>query len=240
MKEQLQHQHIAICACTSRSFIDKDKIVIIASMLRANGYDVTIESDLCQLFSVNSSRLSEIISGTILACYPRAVRSLSNWRGLEAVRTADIRNQTEKEILSLFDLAPDQEVVNTEKEQIWREIEALPTTESDAWFPVIDKTRCTECGKCYDFCLFGVYGITNKRTTVIHPQNCKNNCPACARVCPARAIVFPKYDKSPINGGSKDDEPFNSQEMDTMYRERLRYKLQQRRAGVPLTREEIL
>jgi len=31
-------------------------------------------------------------------------------------------------------------------------------------------------------------------------DNCKTNCPACSRVCPEVAIMFPKYTSGPING----------------------------------------
>src|SRR5262249_33509663 len=30
--------------------------------------------------------------------------------------------------------------------------------------------------------------------------SCKTNCPACSRVCPEAAIMFPKYKAGPING----------------------------------------
>ena len=33
-----------------------------------------------------------------------------------------------------------------------------------------------------------------------NPANCKTNCPACARICPQVAIIFPKHKTSPING----------------------------------------
>ena len=31
-------------------------------------------------------------------------------------------------------------------------------------------------------------------------SNCKTDCPACSRVCPEVAILFPKYKAGPING----------------------------------------
>jgi NAD-dependent dihydropyrimidine dehydrogenase PreA subunit len=69
------------------------------------------------------------------------------------------------------------------------------------WFPVIDFSRCTQCMQCLSFCLFGVFGVTaDRRIAVQQPQNCKANCPACSRVCPETAIIFPKYGQSPING----------------------------------------
>jgi ferredoxin len=36
---------------------------------------------------------------------------------------------------------------------------------------------------------------------VKNPTSCKTDCPACARVCPETAIIFPKYSAPPINGG---------------------------------------
>jgi Pyruvate/2-oxoacid:ferredoxin oxidoreductase delta subunit len=69
------------------------------------------------------------------------------------------------------------------------------------WFPVIDYDRCTNCMQCLSFCLFGVYGVDEQhRITVQTSENCKTNCPACSRVCPEAAIVFPKYKAGPING----------------------------------------
>lgn len=69
------------------------------------------------------------------------------------------------------------------------------------WFPVIDYSRCTNCMQCLSFCLFDVYGVDeNSRITVQHESNCKTDCPACSRVCPEVAILFPKYKKGPING----------------------------------------
>ena len=69
------------------------------------------------------------------------------------------------------------------------------------WFPVIDYDRCTNCMQCLSFCLFGVYGVDDQhRIQVQNNDNCKTNCPACSRVCPEAAIMFPKYKAGPING----------------------------------------
>jgi MinD superfamily P-loop ATPase len=50
------------------------------------------------------------------------------------------------------------------------------------------------------FCPFGVYSVCRERVVVTAPRNCKDNCPACARVCPRQAIIFPKVAESPIDG----------------------------------------
>ena len=76
------------------------------------------------------------------------------------------------------------------------------------WFPVIDFNRCTNCMQCLSFCLFDVYGVDNdQQIQVQNNSNCKTDCPACSRVCPEVAILFPKYRNGPINGDeiSKDD-----------------------------------
>jgi NAD-dependent dihydropyrimidine dehydrogenase PreA subunit len=66
---------------------------------------------------------------------------------------------------------------------------------------VIDTDRCTNCMQCLTFCLFDVYGVASDHTLrVENPANCKVNCPACSRVCPEVAIMFPKYHAGPIDG----------------------------------------
>ena len=69
------------------------------------------------------------------------------------------------------------------------------------WFPVIDYQRCTNCMQCLSFCLFDVYGVSpDSKIQVRNQDNCKTDCPACSRVCPEVAIMFPKYRHGPING----------------------------------------
>lgn len=69
------------------------------------------------------------------------------------------------------------------------------------WFPVIDYDRCTNCMQCLSFCLFDVYGTSSDgQIQVQNNDNCKTDCPACSRVCPEVAIMFPKYAGGPING----------------------------------------
>lgn len=229
-------EHITICACASRTFIDKEKVAVIAASLRKKGYPVSIEPDLCKKVIQQSSDMEKIASGIILACYPRAIHAHLDWLGLKTNKSLDIRNTSVEDILGEFQMSSAD--IATEKDAIYAEIKAFPVEEgTDAWNPVLDKERCTECGKCHDFCLFGVYTIENKKVRVTQPRNCKNNCPACARMCPSKAIIFPKYEKSPINGGMSQEEIFNPEEMDKMYRERLRMRLQQRRTSVSLLKK---
>ncbi len=70
------------------------------------------------------------------------------------------------------------------------------------WYPVIDYSRCTNCMECIDFCLFGVYGVDGQERILVENQDeCKKGCPACSRVCPEHAIIFPEY-KTPAIAGA--------------------------------------
>jgi NAD-dependent dihydropyrimidine dehydrogenase PreA subunit len=80
--------------------------------------------------------------------------------------------------------------------------EQLLTPADRRWYPVIDYSRCTNCLECLDFCLFGVYGVDKlDRITVENQDSCKKGCPACSRVCPEQAIMFPDY-KTPAIAGA--------------------------------------
>lgn len=82
------------------------------------------------------------------------------------------------------------------------------------WFPVIDYDRCTNCMQCLSFCLFGVYGVDPQgRIQAQQQDNCKTNCPACSRVCPEAAIMFPKYKSGPINGDAVSDADLQREKM---------------------------
>ena len=80
--------------------------------------------------------------------------------------------------------------------------EQLLAAPNRRWYPVIDYSRCTNCLECLDFCLFGVYGVDPLDRIFVESQDsCKKGCPACSRVCPANAIIFPDY-KTPAIAGA--------------------------------------
>lgn len=112
-----------------------------------------------------------------------------------------------------FDTAQVVALVESERRQ---EQDGAPGKDWKPWFPVIDYDRCTNCMQCLSFCLFGVYDVDDeKQIDVANPQKCKTNCPACSRVCPEVAILFPKYKNGPINGDVVQAEDLQREKMKT-------------------------
>ena len=226
---------IIICACASRKFIDKPQVAKLATVLTRQGFEVKVEDDLCRMVEQNSARLEAVAESTVIACHERAVRNLLKFRGYEARAVFDLRQHEPNAILK--ELEVDAELNEADKE-ITARIEAMePEIGQDAWFPVIDEDRCINCRKCHDFCLFGVYAMEGKKVKVVHPENCKNNCPACARTCPKMAVIFPKYTQSPINGGVE-EEGETAIRIDTneLYNQALRERLANRRSAFILNK----
>lgn len=83
--------------------------------------------------------------------------------------------------------------------------DALRTEYGVPWYPVIDRARCSGCSTCHDYCLFSVYARDpsrppGERIRVAAPLNCKTGCPACARLCPEGALIFPFCQEAELNG----------------------------------------
>jgi len=69
------------------------------------------------------------------------------------------------------------------------------------WYPVVDLGRCTHCLECLNFCLFGVYGLGPANSILVEqPDACRAGCPACSRICPQGAIMFPQHQDPAIAG----------------------------------------
>ena len=72
------------------------------------------------------------------------------------------------------------------------------------WYPVIDYSRCGSCLECLNFCLFGVFGVDELGQLLVEqPDACRDGCPACSRVCPSHAIIFPQHNSPAIAGDSE-------------------------------------
>lgn len=83
-----------------------------------------------------------------------------------------------------------------------------PTRRTEAtrerWYPVIDRDRCSGCLECLNFCLFGVYGMDTEDNLLIEQADaCRAGCPACSRICPEGAIMFPQHTDPAIAGDAE-------------------------------------
>ena len=199
------HPHILYCHCAQARLLSDDGRRAVLERLCASGVDFEAVPDLCALAMRRDvllqklARASELI---VIACHARAVQGLFAAAGAplreDGVKLLDLRARPAEEIISAL---PAGAGGCRDTTQLAAGLEAHREAKP-VWFPVVDFARCTHCMQCRSFCLFGVYGKdAGGRLEVQHPENCKPDCPACARVCPELAIIFPRYKQEPINGG---------------------------------------
>ncbi|WP_372776434.1 ATP-binding protein [Mangrovibacterium sp.] len=192
---------ILFCRCGANLISDK-RADDLANSLKELDADVIELHDLCA-FSVHApQKLVEMVAGyrqkTIVACYPRAIKYLLQQGGAELgdYRVLNFRELNDESIIT--QLHTTHSIARGEANyRLERTDLTVP-----AWYPVIDVSRCTVCGQCARFCLFGVYRFKRKSLEVVNPLSCKNNCPACGRTCPAQAIIFPRLVENSVLSGA--------------------------------------
>ena len=206
---------VLFCNCSYSQVISEGVKSEVLNAIKGAGVEFEAVTDLCEMSAKKNpvlKRLAKEKRIKIAACYPRAVKWLFHASGAplpqEGVEFLNMRTSSAEEIISL--LLGEKTPVRSKREiQLQEKGEWIP------WFPVIDYDRCKNCMQCLNFCLFGVYGLDEKgQVQVINPAGCKTNCPACARLCPQTAIIFPKYTDSPINGGEVDNSKTGTQNLD--------------------------
>ncbi len=193
---------ILYCRCSYANKIPKETEQEIFKILHLSDAEIFIVSDLCKLCAQKDSFLSSISQENffILACHPRAIRSLFYQAGCTLQDSTLVLNLCKERPENIL-----QKINLTSGTPSFQEMQ--DTGEWIPWFPTIDYQRCHNCKQCMNFCLFGVYEINQQgKVEVVKPQNCKNNCPACARICPDIAIIFPKYNQEPLDGAEILDE----------------------------------
>lgn len=213
---------VLFCNCAYFQLVSDDKKDRIIKALQDASISFEAVGDLCALAAKNDpalSRFAGIDSLIIIACYPRAIKWLFS-RGHaplndKNVQILNMRTDSVEEIIAAVagsNVPKGDSKLDLQKNQSW-----VP------WFPVIDYDRCVNCKQCLNFCLFGVYQTSEDgKVEVANPSNCKTNCPACARVCPQAAIIFPKYDKIPINGDEVKPEHLKKENMQVDLADRLK------------------
>ena len=229
--EMKQDSRILYCHCAYAEILPPQVKREVRQALRESGLSYDAVLDLCELAARKAPLLAELAGAarlTIAACHPRAVKWLFAAGGAplrdEGVEYLDMREISAEQLLrSIRDSGPGRRDGRTrggerghafshgnpESMALEGENSGIPAWKP--WFPVIDYERCGNCQQCLGFCLFGVYGVgSDGKVQVKNPANCKTDCPACARVCPETAIIFPKYANAPINGGeAKESEPLS-------------------------------
>ena len=196
------YERIVYCNCGGAIIKDETKREVELQLV-----DIEVEkiklNDLCGLSANNKSQVKELFSQSkktfLIACHQRAVKTLLTFARVQISENLHFLNLRENIEFQEFKNVSKQQVSDKSRTAI---IEINAKTDWPAWYPVIDYSRCTQCGQCADFCLFGVYKKDNGTVEVTNPEACKINCPACARICPQVAIIFPKYNYGGAISGS--------------------------------------
>jgi ferredoxin len=212
--DEKKQKHILFCECGGER-IGKDLLETVNEHLKDQPVPVTCLSDLCGLAQKKKESLGDLFSSDaeylIIGCYSRTMKILFG-QVYDKFGNLDIRDHIN--------------LTETQREQVTERISSFTAGYAGkngynkiiedsgwpSWYPVLDYSRCTSCGQCADFCLFGVYEKTQESVVVTNPEGCKNNCPACARICPSSAIIFPKYKNGGAVGGSDVIDEFAEQQ----------------------------
>jgi Pyruvate/2-oxoacid:ferredoxin oxidoreductase delta subunit len=203
---------ILVCACAGSGLTPDEKVRTLLRGFSPPDAEVVPVADLCRLAARDREQLAQYADAeklTVVACFPRTVRSLLKWAEAEvaddALQVHNLRTGDPLAIRQLIeaDCAEPETPAACGCNDPAELPETAPPPADDgwvSWFPVIEKSRCSDCAQCLSFCLFGVYEIVDGKVQVTNPEGCKTGCPACARICPEVAIIFPKYENSPVNG----------------------------------------
>ena len=220
---------IVYCHCAYWAALPAETKQAVLAGLTDSGVALEAVADLCGLAARRDpalERWAETPGLQIIACHPRAIRWLFAYAGAPLPAETAIHNMrldSAEAILARLHSAPRDHTgggaraaaglsgrAESSGQPHGRAGPAVAHGNQDSaprkpgdwvpWFPVVDYDRCKGCRQCVEFCLFGVYTVDGGTVRVAQPDHCKTGCPACARVCPHSAIIFPKFKDGPISG----------------------------------------
>jgi Pyruvate/2-oxoacid:ferredoxin oxidoreductase delta subunit len=181
-----------------------ERIQALAGRCAKAGYAVFIAPSLYDIPETNWlwKRIAEIEKPLIVwsALHPRPAKWLLKKHGIEA---STYRYDAFDSESACFTALQEQAPQTQAAESTVIELTPQGVKFAQRWYPVVDKDRCNNCGQCLQFCLFGVHSQDNEGVIgVTHPDLCKTGCPACSRICPQGAIMFPMYAKDEAIAGA--------------------------------------
>ncbi len=213
---------VIICRCSAK-LVSADVFDLIMNGLISYDVDIHELDDLCAI-SLNEKNILKDIAANyrqkiVIACFPRAVKSILEQGEIDLgdFRVLNFRELSAEQILSVI-----RTDFNIPAGNPYHYVHTSGLS-VPAWYPVVDSSRCSLCGKCAGFCLFGVYKFDKKSLRVVNPLSCKNNCPACGRICTESAIIFPRWPETSVLSGA---EPGNETKAEDQ--EKLIYQLKER------------
>lgn len=214
------------CNCSQANLTPESSRQAVLNALHEAGVEYLYTDDLCGLCADKRFDLPKSLGDgglVVMACFVRTVHALLERAGLTDIASPTILNlrtaspETIADELNLDGVRPGGRIVMAHSIADWQ-----------PWYPLIDSDRCKQCKQCLNFCLFGVYALdAENKVRVTEPTHCKAGCPACARVCPFAAIVFPKYTAAPINGDAVDEQAWKSSPPPADLQQRLRGNVMQ-------------
>ncbi|MBN2842306.1 MAG: hypothetical protein JXM68_04405 [Sedimentisphaerales bacterium] len=166
---------------------------------------ITIVDDLCHWAIRERQRLQDLTVGNnivlIGSCSARAMLNTFGYAGVDIKNEhinmfINYRSESAAEVIAKINKIITENGPVTAVNKFTLDYKPA----NMAWYPVLDTELCNQCRKCENFCLFGVYKFVNNKVIVDKPTKCKPYCPACARICPQNAVIFPKHDMPEING----------------------------------------
>ncbi|MBI9068153.1 MAG: 4Fe-4S binding protein [Salinivirgaceae bacterium] len=196
-------KQVLMCHCKSEHLSEHTQSEI-SNILADTQLSLVNIHDFCGVCADKKEAVKDLFSedknSLIIACHSRTVNSLLKFAGLNSEKVkVETLNARELSIDEIENRIADFSKNENSSQNI---IELNNNSDWPSWFPILDYERCVGCGQCADFCLFGTYSKTDDKVWVENPHACKNNCPACARICPHTAIIFPKYKEGGAIAGS--------------------------------------